>query len=258
MDNSLPVFRVVAAGRGWDWIVQGFELFKRNPGIWVAITVIWILLNMAASITGAGALAAPLFAPVLLGGMLIGCARLVRDQELEINHLFAGFKQPFLPLLGVGVGLLIAQWAVALIAGMLALMLGAGTFLSGATLSGSASETAIAASVLAGLGISILVVVMVALLLYGVVLMAFTFAPALAVLGNVAPIAAIQSSFKAAWANWRPLTIASLIALPLCIIAAIPLMLGYLVLIPVLIGASYAAYRDIYPDLPEQLAEDTP
>jgi len=32
--------RAVDAGQGWAWIVSGFELFKKQPGIWIVIVII--------------------------------------------------------------------------------------------------------------------------------------------------------------------------------------------------------------------------
>ena len=38
--NFIPEGRTVPAGHGWTWIAGGWKLFKRQPGIWVAIAII--------------------------------------------------------------------------------------------------------------------------------------------------------------------------------------------------------------------------
>ena len=32
--------RMVAGGRGWDWIVEAFALFRKQPGLWILATVV--------------------------------------------------------------------------------------------------------------------------------------------------------------------------------------------------------------------------
>ena len=34
--------RAVDAGRGWEWIAEGFALFKKQPGIWILVLIIFI------------------------------------------------------------------------------------------------------------------------------------------------------------------------------------------------------------------------
>ena len=36
--------RVVAAGKGWRWIVAGFALFRKAPAMWIAITILLALI----------------------------------------------------------------------------------------------------------------------------------------------------------------------------------------------------------------------
>ena len=76
--------------------------------------------------------------------------------------------------------------------------------------------------------------------------MATWFAPALIVLHELAPIAALKASFYACLRNWIPFLIYGLAMLVLGILAAIPVGLGFLVLIPVLVASVYTAYRDIF------------
>ena len=40
MSESVMGGRAVGAGQGWTWIAEGFALFKKAPGIWIALVVI--------------------------------------------------------------------------------------------------------------------------------------------------------------------------------------------------------------------------
>jgi uncharacterized membrane protein len=76
--------------------------------------------------------------------------------------------------------------------------------------------------------------------------MATWFAPALIVLHDQAPGAALKASFFACLRNWIPFLVYGVVLFVLCLVAAIPAGLGYLVLIPVLIASVYTSYRDIF------------
>lgn len=255
MDNAVPAFKTVNAARGWDWLVEGFALFKLNPGIWVALCLIWGLLAMLVSALPLGSFLVPLFTPVLLGGLMLGCADLQGGKELEIGHLFAGFQKQLVPLLTVGLALMLANIVIGLIVGVIAGVFGVGALLGGVAAGGMNSALG-ASALMAGLGLGLFVVIAVALVLYSVVFLAMTFAPILVALGGVQPVVALQASIKATLANWAPMAVYGLIAIGLSIVAMMPLGLGLLVLVPVMICGSYAAYRDVYADLPELITTE--
>ena len=105
-------------------------------------------------------------------------------------------------------------------------------------LSFSAKYLLVGGVMLAGLAVMVLSVP---------VLMATWFAPALVFFHNMQPVDAMKASFAACAANVLPLTIYSLLLLPMFFFAMLPLGMGLLVLIPVFAGALYASYRDIFP-----------
>ena len=39
--------QLVSAGKGWQWIVEGYALFRKSPAMWFAITlllgVVWLV-----------------------------------------------------------------------------------------------------------------------------------------------------------------------------------------------------------------------
>jgi len=235
MSESVMGGRAVGAGQGWTWIAEGFGLFKKAPGIWIALVVIlFVILVVLAFIPLLGAVATFLVVPVFVGGLLLGCRALQGGGELEVAHLFAGFKAHTGNLIVIG-ALDIAGWIVVMLP--VIVIVGAGAFL--AALRGDAAGVA-------ALGGSFMLAWLVALALSIPIYMALWFAPALVVLRGMAPIEAIKESFLGCLKNVLPFLVYSIVLMVLGIVAAIPLGLGWLVLGPTLIASVYVSYRDIY------------
>jgi uncharacterized membrane protein len=227
--------RTVDAGRGWDWIVEAFALFRKQPGIWILTAVVLGVLFIAISMIPLfGVFASALLFPIFGGGLMLGCKALDQGGALEIEHLFAGFRQKTGDLVLVGAFNLIG-WVVITIA--VAAVIGGGAFM-GVTRGGLPGAGIFTASML----IAPLLAAGLSMPLY----MATWFAPALIVLHDVAPGAALKASFFACVRNWIPFLVYSVVLLVLCLVAAIPAGLGFLVLIPVLAASVYTAYRDIF------------
>src|SRR5215471_9853199 len=78
------------AGRGVSWWSEGWRLFAAAPMIWIAITVILlVVMVLVGLIPILGTVATTLLGPVFAGGVLIGCRSLDHGGELRIEHLFA-------------------------------------------------------------------------------------------------------------------------------------------------------------------------
>ena len=227
--------RAVGAGRGWDWIVEAFALFRLQPGMWILMVVILgVLFVLMSMIPVLGSLASALLLPIFGAGLMLGCRALDREGTLEMSHLFAGFKEKTGNLVMIGVFNLVG-WAVMAIA--VIAVVGGGVFM-GAMRGGSI-----------GAGMSIVSVLIAGLLVAALsvpLYMATWFAPALVVLHDVAPVDALKASFFACLRNWIPFTVYSVVLLVLGLLAAIPLGLGYLALLPVLAASIYTAYRDLF------------
>jgi hypothetical protein len=66
--------RRVDAGSALNWLKQGWALFIANPGVWIAMMVIVIVIYIGLAIVPwFGPLAAHLLTPVLAAGMLLAC-----------------------------------------------------------------------------------------------------------------------------------------------------------------------------------------
>ncbi|HUL40459.1 MAG TPA: BPSS1780 family membrane protein [Burkholderiales bacterium] len=229
--------RQVAVGQGWQWIVQGFDLFKRSPIIWVVLIIILFLIAFALHyIPILGPLIFYILSPVFLGGLMIGCQAQQRGEELEIAHLFAGFTKNTNSLIALGGVYLVGQ---IIILGVM-FLLGGGALFN--LMTGNKPDIAAMSATLSGTMLAMLV----GLALYVPLAMALWFAPALAVLNDMPPFAALKSSFDACMKNVVPFLIYGIALFILSIIASIPLLLGFLILVPVTLASMYASFRDIY------------
>lgn len=230
-----PNGRTVDAGRPVEWLKRGWALFLKNPGLWLAITVVLVVVAVVLSLVPLlGQLALNFLMPVVGAGLLVGCKSLSEGGELRFDHVFLGFKQSTSPLITVGILYLV---------GMACIM--AVTFLVG----GGAALTGAVVGNLAGAGMAaggFLLAMLVMLLLMVPLVMAVWFAPALVIFHDLAPLAAMKTSFAVCLKNMLPFLVYGVILLVLCFVAAIPMFLGFLVLLPVLIGAHYASYVDLF------------
>ena len=237
MSNFVAEGHPVPAGHVWTWIASGWELFKRQPGIWVAIAIIAIVIFIAYYFMRAlGNILGILLTPVFTAGVVIGAKSLDEGRKLEIAHLFAGFTNRFGALIAVGAIYLALLLAIVVVSARVtgvsvSVMLGASPDLASATI---------------GEIISILLAWLIALGLMVPVFMAVWFAPPLAVFNELGAFDALKASFVGCLKNIVPFLIYGLILLGFAILASIPLCLGWLVLGPVIGASIYTSYRDIY------------
>lgn len=235
MSESMMGGRAVEAGRGWTWIADGFALFKKAPGMWIALVIVlFVILLVLAFIPLLGAVATFLLMPLFLGGLMLGCRALEGGGELEVGHLFAGFKEHTGNLIVLG-ALAIGGWVIVMLP--VIAIVGAGAMFG--MMRGDMAGVA-------AMGGSIVLAWLVAMALSIPIYMALWFAPALVVLRGLAPVAAVKESFFGCLKNIVPFLIYGIVMLVLGVLAAIPLALGWLVLGPVAVASIYVAYRDIY------------
>jgi uncharacterized membrane protein len=222
--------RSMPAGRGWAWMVEGWNLFKQYPGIWILNLILFIIISVLLQIVPfIGGLASALLSPVLVAGMMLGAHAVHMGEPLEVRHLFAGFKERAGPLVVVGLLYLLGIVAIVVVIGAMV----------GFSFISSAGSPQLA------MGTIGLAVVVGALLLFPLV-MAYYYAPALVAIGQKGAFEAMKMSFAACLKNIMPGLVYFLVFLVAAILATIPLGLGWFVLGPVAIGSVYAAYRDIF------------
>ena len=227
--------RVVPPGNAFDWLQQGWALFAANPGLWIGLTIVLLVIVLGVQIVPlVGTLAAHLLMPVLGAGMLLVCRKIDEEERVQIDDLFAGFKQNAGPLVMVGVLYMLAMFAIVVIV----VVVGGGS-VAGGLLSAQPAGLGV---IFGGLMLSLLL----SLALSVPVVMAVWFAPALVFFNHMQPVAALKVSFEACMKNVLAFLVYGLIVLVLAFFAALPVGLGFLVLIPVLAGSVYAAYRDVF------------
>jgi len=234
--NFLPTGRAAPAARGWSWIVDGWELFRRQPGAWIALVIVALLIFIGMTLVPLlGSLASAVLTPVFVGGIFVACREQDQGRPLAVSHLFAGFRERFGTLVSIGFINLGITIAAMLVAGILT---GAGmwTFLG----SGTNPEA------VAGMGLTLLLAVLVMFALLLPLFMALWFAPALAVFHQQGPAEAMKASFVGCLKNILPFFVYSVVGMLLAIVASIPFGLGWLVLGPVMAASLYTSYRDIF------------
>ena len=229
--------RHVPAANGWQWIAEGFGLFKASPVIWIALFLIYLLIGMGLSIVPVvGPVVLNLLAPVFIAGFMRGGRAIEMGEERESNHLFAGFKQNTAQLITVG-GIYLA--GIIILVGVVFMMMG-GAALGGLFAGHGAEDAAAVADGRMLLGLLIMMALILPLI------MAYWFAPTLVVFHDIKATDAMKLSFAACLRNIIPFTLYSLISIVLILLAMIPLGLGLLVMIPTMTASLYTSYRDIF------------
>ncbi|KFB76549.1 MAG: DUF2189 domain-containing protein [Candidatus Accumulibacter sp.] len=108
--------RCVDVGNVFDWFRQGWAIFLANPGVWMTMTVIlMVILSGLAIVPWFAEAAACLLTPLLAAGLLLACRKIERDQKLEIRDLFAAFQSHSGGLVVLGVFYMLAMLGAGLL-----------------------------------------------------------------------------------------------------------------------------------------------
>ena len=136
--------------RGLLWLQEGFRLFSAQPGRWTVVLALWLwmtllmpgllliglegvrrLITLALAPVGLaeplsslldilpmlGPLAMVLIFPLILSGLMVGCAKVMQGERLHPRHLFAALSREPSRLITVGgfnaVGQILISWAIA-------------------------------------------------------------------------------------------------------------------------------------------------
>lgn len=238
--SPLPALRVLPADRGADWLGEAYGLFRRKPGVWIGILLIWLVLSMVIGAVPGLGIIGPFLNPIFSAGILLGCASLARGEALRVEHLFAGFRSG-----RVGQLLMMTVWTLLL--GVVAIVLV--LLIVGLPMLDAIRQSTPPEELLYAIGPwQALIAGALTLALSLLFVMAVWFAPALILFRGLSALDALKLSVRGCLVNWLPLTVYGLLALAMLVVAMIPLLLGLLVAIPVLMASVYTAYRDIYPE----------
>lgn len=232
--NSNINVRIVPVANAWPWIADGFKIFWKNPLMWFVLLIIYLLIIVPLSlIPFVGGIAATMLAPVFSAGLMWGCKAITENQDLEINHLFAGFKHNTQQLVLAG---------ILYMAGFLII-----TIIAAATIDKTVMDAIVGGQTLSPEQASkVTLPLLFAMLLLMPLLMAYWFAPVLVGLNSMKAIDAMKLSFVASLRNAVPMLVYSLIVVALMVLAIIPFGLGLLIVIPTMMTSMYTSYQDIF------------
>jgi uncharacterized membrane protein len=222
--------------RGWGWLQDGWELFMKNPGVWILMALIYVFIMFVLSyVPLLGILASGLLGTMLSGGLIYGAAKLDGGGTLEIAHLFQAFRDP------TRTGPMLILGCISLAGNLLVAVLNKAFIavpLVGMGIMGYGNAMQFSAAALLGLLLVLLATAFVALLLF--------YAIPLVMLENVEPLQAVKDGVMGCLHNWLPLLVLGLILTLLTVLAMLPFGLGLLILGPVMVGAWYRSYKELY------------
>lgn len=245
--------RHLKANHGWEWIKQGYALFIKAPLLWVVLLLICVGAAVAlSSVPVVGEPLLSLLMPVILVGLMAGCRALLKNEELELAHLFSGFQHHTAQLVTLGGIALVGQF---MIFGLM--ILAGGKDLVALLMSNQPDvDQEVLTQAVSGAGIAILL----GIGLFFLLMMAMQFAPLLVYFNNVTPLQAMKLSLRAFIYNVWPMLVYGATFFFLAILASLPIMLGWLILFPLVFTSLYASYCDIFPSKKEigtALSQDT-
>lgn len=238
--------RTVNAGHGWLWVREGFGLFRQSPILWIVLFAIYLFIGMALSMVPlVGSVVFNLLAPVFMAGFMMGCRDLQRGEDLEINHLFVGFKHNTAQLVSVG-GIYLA--GVIVVVGIVFMVSGGEALKAVATQQGADAMQNLPDNVRQELMLGLLMGMACLLPL----VMAYWFAPILVYFHDMKAVDAMKLSLNACLANIMPFLVFGLASMALLFVAMIPFGLGLVVVIPTMTAALFVSYRDIFAVQPAE------
>lgn len=229
----------VDPGRSVAWWSEAWTLFLRSPLRWVLLGAALMLgFGLLAMVPWAGALAAALLSPVVVGGWMLAAHRVHGGDALDALRLFAGLRGRHLkPLLTLGAALAAATLLMAVVDRALGVSALAGAVSIDAP-GDAAAQAALHHSMLA----------LLLLLAFSIVVTAaLWFAPALVVLRGATPWQAAHASLRAVRDNGLTFLLYGVVQLLLLAPAtSLPYQLGWLVLVPLMLLTAYVSYREVF------------
>ena len=241
---------------GWQWILGGFAIFRRNPVLLgMLVVAYWFTVLFLNIVPVIGVLLASLAIPGLSVGLMQAARNVERGQPVGIQTLYGSLRDNARTLIALG-----ALYLCCTLGALALSSLVDGGALLKFMLSNSRAERALIED--ADFTLSALFI----MLLMAPVLMAWWFAPVLAAWHRLGVGKALFFSFIACWMNWRPFLV---YGLGLLIVAGIlpGVLLGILLLVmpgaanlvtalvtmpmvlviaPTIFASFYASYRDIF------------
>ena len=238
--SNQDIPRKVAASQGFQWVAEGFRLYRKAPLLLsAAFGVLFGLVMALGLIPVVGGSLSELASPLMVAGFMAAYRALDNDNELDLPQFMAGLQGPAIPLMTVGA----VQLLGALLIGQI--MLGMG-FDPQAVMDAAKGGKASPAEMQAMMN-QAMPAMFTGLVLFVPLIMATWFAPALILFGGARPATALGVSLRAVAKNWAAMLMNSLaLGLLLFFAALVPMLLGLLIAMPILFGSLYASYQAIF------------
>jgi len=237
--SNQDIPRKVAASQGFQWVAEGFRLYRKTPLLLsAAFAVLFGTVMALGLIPVVGASLSELASPLMVAGFMAAYRALDDGNELELPNFLAGVQGPAIPLMAVGGVQLLGTLVIGKI------MLGMG-FDPQAVMTAAQSQKDPAE--LQAILNQAMPAMFTGMLLFTPLIMATWFAPALILFGGARPATALGVSLRAVAKNWAAMLVNGLTLVVLLFLAAlVPLLLGLLVAMPILFGSLYASYQAIF------------
>jgi uncharacterized membrane protein len=233
------------AARGWTWVKQGYQLIMRNPLMSITFALIGALAMFAAlKVPVLGPLLAILLMPIVMAGYMRVCRALEEEEEVELTHLFEGFKKHTTRLVALG------GFSMLGMIGASAVMV----FIGGDALSTlldsfkSTSDPQMLVDAMWSAGSGVAFSLLVGFTLVCVLMLALQYAPMLIFFNDATPVAALRASLSGSFRNIVPYTVYSVIMQVVALVLSLlPYNIGLIVLLPLGFTSLYVSYRNIFP-----------
>ncbi len=216
--------RVVAAGRGAAWWGEGIRLFFSSFWTWLGIMVVYVIISLLIGMVPmVGDFGHWLLTPVFMGGIMLGCRSLNHGGTLSVAHLFEGFQSShFVQLLIIGA----ANIALTLAIGFLvtAGVLGGFRIADWRGFGMSGDPLGAMMHSIGAVGVSGVLLGLLAVAFATVMAMLNWFAPALVAIDGRTAIEAMKRSFSCCVANWIPFSVYGLVGIAVAV--AVLLLVG--------------------------------
>lgn len=224
----------VAAGRGPGWLVTSFDLFRRQPGTWLALCAGWLVITFGLIVIPfLGGVIANFIQPAFFASFAIAALRQAAGETITMNDLFAGFRRNLKSLVNLGALLLIAEIAIFALMALLGLPVAPAG--DGFTMQEYVDSLRGKEWILA-FGFLLTIVIKGAL----------WFAPPLIAFHGLSTSHAIRWSVYAALSNIGAMMAYGATLLLLFLVAMIPWALGLILVIPMMAISTYVGYREVF------------
>lgn len=240
--------RSVPAMHGFSWIIQALALFRKQPFMWIIVSMVQVAITMFMSVFPLISAFAFIIYVILAGSFALMAQKTQQGQSIAVPDLLLGFKTFFSPLIGASFGVFI------ILIPFYAMLFSDGTLMSLTpeeikTLNNvylQGDQQAFINLVQQHKEQFVMIGFLMVLMTWLTTIFTWFVAP-LTTLGRLTPGSAILKSLWAILMNPLPLIVCSLVIAVLAVLSIFPLMgLGFFLLMPVSNILGYCIWKDVF------------